>query len=219
MQPIGLIDRRSLLGAAVALLATPALAARPDADRMEFEVWRQKHKIGSHTLAFQGNGDDFTVTIAASMQVKLGPITVFRYRHQATEIWRGGRFAELHSQTVSNSKTEMVDAVRSASGVRIETGAGKVVTVSAEAQPLTHWNQRALLLPLFNPQTGAPIKKTVTRQPGQSVALADAREVAATAYVITGDAQITDWYDAQGVWSALHGRVEDGSFIDYRRVV
>jgi len=36
--------------------------------------------------------------------------------------------------------------------------------------------------------------------------------------VLTGDADIIDWYDLRGQWSALRARAADGSTVDYRRV-
>ena len=70
---------------------------------------------------------------------------------------------------------------------------------------------------MFNPQTGAVIHETISRQPG-TARLADGRSVAATRVTLAGEAQIVDWYDAQGAWTALRGKVADGSFVDYLRV-
>jgi hypothetical protein len=52
----------------------------------------------------------------------------------------------------------------------------------------------------------------------EMVKLADGASVKATRYAVTGDASVDDWYDTANVWTALHGRVVDGSYIDYRRL-
>lgn len=222
MQLTPLLTRRAFLATGLACgLSTPAAARTggwPATGRLAFEVWRGKQRIGRHSLEFRGDDQDFTVAIDAEMVVKLGPVPVFRYRHQATESWRGGRFAELHSTTGSNGKREAIDAVRSSEGVVIRTLAGKTLSAVPGSLPLTHWNREALLQPLFNPQTGAVVRKAVSRQDAQSVALADARTIPASRYTLTGDAQIVDWYDGAGVWAGLRGRAEDGSYIEYRRL-
>ena len=73
--------------------------------------------------------------------------------------------------------------------------------------------------PLFNPQTGAMVHHRLARTADAAVKLADGRSVATTRYSLTGEAEIIDWYDARGVWTALRAKAPDGSFIDYRRTV
>ena len=66
--------------------------------------------------------------------------------------------------------------------VTLTTPSGKTETL-----PLTHWNQDALMQPLFNPQTGALVRKTVSRQDGQTVALANARLAADDQVVLAAE--------------------------------
>jgi hypothetical protein len=194
---------------------TPTLALRP-MGRLVFAVWRNKTEIGRHSLTFSGGDKDFVVAIDAVMSVGLGPITVFKYHHQATETWRDGAFASLQSHTLSNGKAEQVAAVRGPGGVMVKTLTGSHL-LPATAMPLTHWSPRALQEPLFNPQTGAAMREAVARQPGQTARLADGRAVPATRYTLSGEADIVDWYDMGGTWVALHGKAPDGSWLDYRR--
>jgi hypothetical protein len=215
------LTRRMLLAVGAALGASGAARAEtllPPAGRLSFEVWRNGRRIGGHSLAFRGDESDFAVTVEASIAVGLGPVTLLRYHHQATETWQGGRFAGLQSHSVTNGRPEQVLASRTAGGVMVKTGAG-VQTLPQTALPLTHWNQHALQGPLFNPQTGALMRESAARQPGQSLRLADGRAIAATRYALTGDAQIVDWYDAAGAWAALSAKAMDGSLVEYRRVV
>ncbi|WP_158915517.1 DUF6134 family protein [Caulobacter sp. S45] len=216
--------RRGLLGAGLCVL-TPAWALAQSngtgatgmtGRRLSFDIWRNRQNIGRHTVEFRGGDQDLVVAVEALMLVKLGPIPVFHYHHQATETWRGGRFARLETSTVANGKHDQVTAIRTASGVSISTGAGRTVTASADTHPLTHWNAAVLEAPLFNPQTGALIHERVSRSDGH-VELADGRAVAATRYALDGDAELVDWYDAQGVWTALRGKAPDGSYLEYRR--
>jgi hypothetical protein len=218
-QPICFTRRTMLIagvaatGAAIAQAQSAALAGR----RLTFDIWRDKHRIGRHSLAFSGGETDPVVAIDARIAVSLGPIALYNYHHQATETWRDGQFASLQSLTITNGKREQVSAVRTPAGVAVKTLDG-VHTLSHAASPLTHWNERALQGPLFNPETGAPLRESVSRQSDQTLRISDAQSVTATRYALSGDANITDWYDAQGVWAALRAKAPDGSYVDYSRL-
>ena len=214
-------DRRAILGMAAAGLAlglpgAKALAAPPP--RLMFEIWRNGRKIGSHAVSIVGGSGSQTVTITAELLVKLGPIPLFRYRHDAKEVWRDGHFMELTTLTVSNGRRQSVTARREGESIAIAMGAGAAITAPGDAHPLTHWNPAVLNGPLFNPQDGTLMHESVARAPDQTVRLADGRTVSATRYALTGKAEITDWYDLQQSWTALRGRVSDGSYVDYRRI-
>ena len=198
--------------------AADAQTAWPPSGRLAFDVWRGGKHIGRHTLVFKSDGDALVVSIDALIRVGFGPLTLFQYSHQATETWRSRQFMALQSHTVTNGRTEWLDATRSADAVVIKTQAGSH-GVPPASLPLTHWNQQALAGPLFNPQTGAPIRHTVTRQDGQSVKLADGASIAASRMTLAGEVQIIDWYDARGVWAGLRARAQDGSYVDYKRLV
>jgi hypothetical protein len=156
------------------------------------------------------------VAIDAEIAVSVGPIALFHYRHQALEIWRDDRFISIASHTVTNGRSERLAANAGADGVWVRTdkGAGRL---PAGSLPLTHWNERALSGPLFNPQTGASIRAQVTRQANQILREPDRQPVEATRYTLSGDADLVDWYDASGAWRALTAKVKDGSSVDYRR--
>ena len=210
--------RRALLVGGLCLLGPARLLAQsnPPHRPLAFEVWRQGQKIGMHRVGFQGDDRDFTVAIDAELLVKIGPVPVFRYHHKASEVWRGGRFTQFESHTTSNGSEVHVTAVRGADGVTVNTSKGQVLHGPANARPLTHWNAAVLDGPVINPQNGQLPRERVVRTPGETVQLADGRKVTATRYAVAGDADFTDWYDADGVWTALSAKV-GGSVIDYRR--
>lgn len=215
---MGLISRRHTLALAAGMVCTPAQAL-PAAERsVAFQVWRNGARIGDHAVTFSATGDRLVAAITARMRVKLGPVPLFSYAHEATETWEGGRFASLVSRSVSNGKVETVDARREGAELVIARAAGAPLSASAAYRPLTHWNREVLEGPLFNPQTGALIRCNVKPLGPGTVRYADGRAVSASGFAITGDAVITDWYDDAGSWAALKARAPDGSTIEYRRV-
>ena len=154
-------------------------------------------------MSFSGDPASPTVTSDVDMVIKLGPVPVYKYRHHAVERWTGGRFAGLETATNGNGKFQKVSARRTDAGVIIESGKGKI-TGPANAAPFTHWNPDVFGKPLFNPQEGRMLKVTATRK--------------SSTWSIRGEAEIDDTYDAEGVWNALSGKLEDGSRMEYKRI-
>lgn len=196
------IERRALLaGVATSWVAGSAGAA---AQRLVFDVFRNGARIGRHEMVFASSGSVRTATTNVGMTVKVGPVAVFRYRHQAVERWIGARWSSLETQTVQNGKRLAVSA-RPAQGAVLIEGPRGLVRAPADAAPLTHWNPASFGGPLFNPQDGKLLRVRVQR-------------LAADHWAIRGDAEIDNYYDADGVWRALKGRLDDGSRLEYRRI-
>jgi len=97
----------------------------------------------------------------------------------------------------------------------IETAKGRI-SAPAGASPLTHWNAQALAGPLFNPQEGKLLKVSARRRTDGLTT--PGGRAAATLWSVRGEAEIDDWYDAEGSWLALKGKLKDGSVMEYRRV-
>jgi hypothetical protein len=209
--------RRTLL-AAGALLAVPAplLAATPANRRLVYSVLRNGEQIGEHRMTFTGDDVSPTVSTEVAMTVKLGGVTVYRYRHTAREVWADGRFESLESVTDATAGDRKVSARRTPSGVLIRTGRREVLA-PAGTSPLTHWNSKVLTGRLFNPQEGDMVRITATQKGLRPVTLADGRTVEAQVWALRGEADIDNWYDRAGVWTGLKGRLPDGSTLEYRR--
>lgn len=198
------LPRRAVLAAGLVLPLVPHLAwAAPRRD-LAFAVFRNGARIGEHRVSFAGAGGQLTATTDAVMTVRLGPVPIFRYRHHAVETRAGDLFQALETSTSSNGKREHVTAERAGGGVRVDGPSGKT-TLSADANPLNHWDPAIFAGPLFNPQTGRLLKVRAVRvAPGQ--------------WRLRGEAEIDDTYDEAGEWKGLKGKLDDGSTVEYRRL-
>jgi hypothetical protein len=196
------ISRRAMLAGGLILPVTPGLA-RAAPKSLTFAVFRNGAHIGEHHVSFAGDGEAVTATTEATMTVKLGPVPVFRYRHQAVERRAAGGFARLEASTVTNGKAEHVLAEKTAGGIMVECPSGQAL-LAADANPMTHWNPKIFEGPLFNPQTGRMLKVRTSR-------------VAANHWAIRGEVEMDDLYDEAG-WLSARAKADDGSTVEYRRL-
>jgi hypothetical protein len=197
-------SRRLILLGGLALAAPTTLwAAVPGDRKLAFAVSRNGVHVGEHHMSFSGDPASPTVTTDVDMVIKLGPVPVYKYRHHAVERWKAGRFAGLETSTDGNGRLRKVSARRTDAGVIIESGKGKIIG-PADAAPFTHWNTDVFGKPLFNPQEGRMLKVTANRK--------------GATWSIRGEAEIDDSYDTADVWTALRGKLKDGSSMQYRRI-
>jgi hypothetical protein len=196
------VERRKLLVAGIGLLAPATAFAAPT--RLAFQVFRNGTKVGEHQMTFAGDDDSRTITTNVDMVVKVGPVPVYKYKHNATERWAAGKWASIDTTTNGNGKIQRVSAKAMPGFVQI-TGPKGAVRGPADAVPLSHWNQASFGKPLFNQQEGKMLKVTCTK-------------VKAGQWQVRGEAEIDDFYDASGNWLALQGKLEDGSKMEYRRI-
>ena len=215
--------RRALIGgllfttlAGLGQSAHAALAV-PSGGVLDFEVHRKGQVLGHHRMTFERRGKTLTAQAQVDFVVKLGPLSLFRYSHQAQEVWIDGRFDSLETSSLTNGHAQKVHAHRTDGGVMVEPAEGQPYLAQAAILPLTHWNKQVMSAPLFNPQDGKLLRETATARGPDVVQTADGRSLNATRYSLAGDSPIDDWYDQDGVWAALQGKVKDGSTLIYRR--
>jgi hypothetical protein len=209
--------RRLLLGGLVAGPALYAQGAFAAPARLLFHIFRNGVKLGEHRVSFNLRGDATAVETEVAMTVKLGPVTVLKYTHHASERWRAERIESLETRTVANGAAQHLSAKRSGDGVVIDGSKLGHLVLPASAAPMTHWNADAMRAPLFNPQDGKIARVSLARSRG-AFTPPTGKVAAASKIVVTGEAELTDWYDTSGAWLALRGKVKDGSFVDYVRV-
>lgn len=188
-------------------LAIPLPAA--ERQTWEFEVRLDGKPIGAHRYTVEGSPDARTVQSQARMDVTLLGLSVFRYRHEARERWRGDCLAELQSRTDDDGTPLQVTLTRT------------------EAEPclmgFAYWHpELTAQTRLLNPQTGLVEDARFERLEDGSVE-ARGREVPAARWQLTatppaGPRQdLTLWLDrGDGRWLGLDARVTGGRLLSYR---
>lgn len=184
-------------------LASPAAYAvtPPAGDRLAFDVTRKDADIGDHVFTFSGGGDDFEVSVATDIAVRVPLIRakVYSYEQQSREDWRGGQLVHLASRTDDDGKKSQIDqsvdhllpgSLWSADSIR----AGRLV----------------------NTIDGTVMSIHVADLGSEKIA-ADGSTIAARHYRITGDLSRDVWYDAKGYLARLTLVADDGSTVTYVR--
>ncbi len=217
-----LMSRRSAFaGSAAALLfgcRARSASRSPYGGPLAFAAFRNDRPLGEQRMTFDQDGDGLKVTTHVELTVKLGPVALYRYRHEAVEQWRGGRFWSLQTRTEANGKVQRLTASRQDRAVLIMPSGGAALSAPEGALPFTHWNRAIAASPLFDPQDGRLMTETSRDLGAGRVLLANGRGVTAYGVAFSGETAIEDWYDEAGVWTGLRGRLKDGSTLEYRRL-
>jgi hypothetical protein len=191
--------------AALALLA----CGLAQAQTWDFDVRLDGKPVGSHRFTVSGPPAAREVHSVARMDVKLLGITLFRYRHEARERWRGDCLADLQSSTDDDGKPLKVAQTRADTDDCL--------------MGFAYWNPA---LPtqtrLLNPQTGLVEQARFERLPDAPLSVRG-REVPAARWRLTatppGGArqELVLWLDrGDASWLGLDAQVKGDRLLTYR---
>ena len=191
--------------------AITAARARYAGDGLRFEVLRNGHRVGEHTVRFRNEDGALRVDSSMELRLKLWFIEAYHFRYRSTETWCGGRLATLEASTDDNGTVTRVSARHNPSGL-VLSFAGHSTPIGHGVYPTTHWNRAAL--------DGAEVLNTVTGQLNR-IRVRPCQETIpglpkTACREFTGDLQARVWYDDAERWHALAFDGRDGSRIEYR---
>lgn len=206
------------------LLVAPSLgagAAQPDsapdpalAPAFAFRVERGGTPIGTHQIRFSQDGDALHVDIDIQLEVRFGPITLFRYEHHNREVWRSGRLVSLDTETNDDGRRYRVSARASDAGLEVTSSAGGTFTAPADIIPTSYWNPATVSQTrLLDTQRGRIIDVAVTPVAPREV-LVDGGTVTAQEYEMSGDLELRLLYSVKNEWLNV-AFMARGSEVDY----
>lgn len=184
---------RCLLGVMLAI-ALPAQGATWD-----FTVTLDGSPVGTHRFDVVEEGGGRRVTSVARFDFTLLGISVYRYRHEAVELWRGDCMVRLDSHTDDNGERSAV-----------------ALAFPVCVMSFAYWNPAILgQAELLNSQTGQP-HKVSTADLGREPLAVRGRPLLAQRYRISGARNPIDlWYSEAGEWLALESRIAGGRQLRY----
>ena len=188
--------------------------ALPYGPTLSFAVYRNGEQIGKHTLTFQQNGSNLTVSTAVDLAVKMLGFTAYRYSHRAQETWAGDTFQSASTQTDDNGTKYTVQAKRTPAGIDVQRSSGHEVMPTG-VLPSSHWNVRQISQSsLLNTQNGNQALVKVTPLGREKIKTASGW-IDATHYRYSGDVTKDQWFDDRGRWVKTTFPASDGSTIEY----
>ena len=182
-------------------LPTPWVAT--DGAVIDFQVLRQGKPFGRHKLTFDRSSDgQLTVTSDVDLDVKVGPISFYKYRLDSTEVWRDGTLIALDGRANNDGRKGRVTA--RADGELIEVEGTKFDgEVPATIIPSSHWNILQVYGErMLSTETGEIIDIDVENL-GRSVVNVGDTSLEATHYRLKSDITVDLWYDDQSRWVKL----------------
>jgi hypothetical protein len=102
------------------------IVARRALDHRFTAIWNGK-RIGAHRVSVKPSADGASMTVSTEIElaVRLGFITVFRYRHRSLEHWDDGRLHSIASRTEDDGAVYTVDGAMEADGFAIRGPRGQ----------------------------------------------------------------------------------------------
>lgn len=200
-----------------ALDAARALNVPADGDLI-FEVYRNGDRFGTHAVSFRDAGDGLEVQTDIDLRVGLGPVTFFRYRHDAREIWRDGQLVSLVSDTLKDGRNLSLNVSSNGGEALVVEGESDARAAPLGSVPTSYWNIALIeQSEMLNTETGElmPIR---VRELGEEEVRAGAETIRATRYRIDGGPIPLDiLYDENERWVGLAFTAR-GSEVTYRLI-
>lgn len=186
----------------------------PASGRIEFKVVREDVDIGRHAVSFHRDGGLLRVDVTIDLNVTFLGMSLYRYSHRASEVWRDDRLVALQTGTDNNGQRHSVSGRAEGDGFIVDAGGGELA-FPADVMPSSHWN-RAWLdgRPLINTQTGQRIDYKATPLGRENIETADSSRPGER-FAISGDLVKDIWFDAGGRWLSSRFKAPDGSTISY----
>lgn len=182
---------------------------------IEFDVFREGEKVGSHTVQFTRNGQDLLVESSMGIAINVLFITVFRYEYRAVGRWQNRQLQNLVSRVDDNGKKYAIAAAREGNIINLTRADDTSIAVAAPVIPTNHWNPAVLNeTRVLNTLTGR-INEVKIISRGLEQVNTERGPVQAMRYAYTGALQNEVWYDSAGRWVKLRFQGRDGSTIEY----
>ncbi len=192
----------------------PTPWAATDGAVIDFTVLRKGKPFGRHVLTFERGADGaLQVTTDVDLQVRIGPITAFKYRLDSVEEWVDGQLVALNGKSNNDGRKGKVLAARDDDNLIVDgskfEGALPLGTI-----PSSHWNRLQVYQnQMLSTETGEVLDIEVEIIGDDSVTVGD-QQVDATHYRLTSDLTVDLWYDQQSRWVKLAFDVR-GQSIEY----
>ena len=189
----------------------------PDGGRLAFKVLMDGTEIGRHVVEFDRKQDRLAVDIKINFIVKFLNIPIYRYNHYNHEVWSvDGKLLALNSQTNDDGTVESAKIERQGDRLLVN-GSRNKDDVPGLWLTSSYWRSDFINQTRLIDSRNGQIFKINVRPAGQFDVPLPNRVVKATRYDVTGDLELSVWYDDSGEWVKL-AFDHMGRHFDYQRI-
>jgi hypothetical protein len=186
-----------------------------DSLEWNFEVYLGDSKVGYHNFRLEQDDDRQRLISEARFKVKLLFLTLYKYRHENSEIWQGECLQRIESQTNANGEKLAVRGSQGPDVFEVQT-TGRRNEVPGCIKTFAYWNPDFLKeSALMNPQTGEVLPVSVEVQPEETITVRGQDVEARRYHLQAKDMRLDLWYSKDGNWLGLQSTTKDGHTIRY----
>lgn len=186
----------------------------PNPPPILFDVIRNHDVIGTHRVEFQGKSGEFSVRTIIDITVRVLGLTVFVYRHDGTERWKGGLLQAFDSKTTDDDSEFFVTGRAEAGAFRVINRKGTEMA-PADIMVGSYWTPEiAQQSQLIDPQRGRVKTQQLLSTDKMDLQLGKT-SIQATRYQVTGVSEGWVAYDIGNRWVAAQLK-KKGADISYR---
>lgn len=182
---------------------------------LAFDVLRNGKPLGTAVYTFAQDGEDWVVTSDVDLKVKVGFVTAFRYRFDATERWRDGRLVSLESQVLKDGDDLIVSIAQDAADETLSvSGRDYTGTAPGDMLPTSWWHAGVVgQTTMIHTENGALMDFTTTPL-GEETVATHTGDVVADCYELAASLTLKACYDADDRWVKMELTAR-GSDIEY----
>lgn len=201
-------------------VAPPAARADAAGQRIDFEAIRNGSAIGTCTVQIGGDTQRREVRINVNIVVRLLGIALFRFTHEAYELWSNDRLVQMTTKTDDDGRPHRVAAnIESAGSIAIHADQQRF-TAQADAVPGSLWNRAIVEARQFIDPVDGRVGPLAVQPIGRRTPEMPSGAIDATGYRLEGNNGFLKdvWYAADGTLVFIRMWGKDGSEVTYRRI-
>lgn len=177
-------------------------------DQVEYHVTRNGEPAGSHRLNFSGTPAQLTVIAQTRATMSIWGLFEVPFIYDSQAVWKNGTLVSLSSFFRQTGEGQHFWLRKDNGGYLSSQGEHP----AAALFPTNHWNAAVLRQDtLFNTLNGNFARVTI-RPLAEETLILGKQTVTARRYEVTGDLNISLWYDEDGKWLQLQFAVLGGQY-------